>query len=511
MILDVTTVNRDLDLTADAVVIGSGAGGSVVAATLQAAGLETIVLEEGAYVTSRDFDQREEDRYVRLYRERGTKPTADFAVLVSQGRAVGGSTIVSHCLCFRPPRQILADWRERHGVSGLDFEAIFPHVQHVERAIGVEAMGPQHLNANNAILMRGSERLGYRGRFVDHNRKDCLGCGYCALGCAYDRKGDALGTFLAEASRRGACIVPETRVERIVAERGVAVGVDARLRRTRDGKPRAVRIRAANVVLSAGALESPMLWRRSKLPDRANAVGKNLHLQPHLIVAGLFEAPVRAWEGVPQSYVVDEFLNLDKSLEGGWLTFAASAQPVATAAMLPGVGAGHRELMRRFADLGAVAVFLHDRTAGEVRADRRGRPVLHYELGEEDRRDALEALRQASDILFAAGASRVVLPFNDAVELASRDDRRLIDEHGIHPNDPLFLSFHPQGTMRMGDDPDRSVVDPVGAAHEVRRLWVADASVFPTSVAVPPQVTVMSLAARTAGAVLAANGAKPAS
>ena len=511
MILDVATVDRDVDLTADAIVIGSGAGGSVVAATLQGAGVQTVVLEEGAYVTSRDLNQREEDMYVRLYRERGSKPTADFAVLVSQGRALGGSTLVSHCLCFRPPRQILANWRDRFGVSGLDFESVFPHVERVERAIGVKAMGPEHLNANNRILMRGSERLGYRGRFLDHNRTDCLGCGYCTLGCAYDRKGDALGTFLADASRNGARIVPETRVERILTRNGEAIGIEGRLRRARDGKFRRVRVRAPIIVLSAGALESPMLWKRSRLPDRADVVGENLRLQPYVIVTGVFEEPVRAWEGVPQSYVVDESLNLDRSLEGGWLTFAASAQPVATAGMLPGIGADHRELMRRYAHLGAIAVFLHDRTAGRVKADRRGRAVIHYELGEEDRRDAVAALGQATEILFAAGASKVVLPYNDLVELPDREARRTIEDRGILANDPLFLSFHPQGTMRMGSDPEAAVVDPFGGAHGVRGLWVADASVFPTSTAVPPQITVMSIAARIASDVLARSRARVAS
>jgi choline dehydrogenase-like flavoprotein len=202
VILDVSTVGRDLHLTADACVVGSGAGGSVAAARLQRAGLSTVVLEEGAYVTSRAMNQREEDMYVRLYRQRGTQPTADFAVLVSQGRVLGGSTIVGNCVCMRPPRQILDAWRDQHRVAELDFEALFPHVERIEREIGVAEIADDGLNENNRGLRRGSERLGYRGRILHHNRRECLGCGYCSIGCAYERKGDALATHLGEASRR---------------------------------------------------------------------------------------------------------------------------------------------------------------------------------------------------------------------------------------------------------------------------------------------------------------------
>lgn len=502
MILDVSTVDRDLEITADACVIGSGAGGSVAAARLQRAGLETVVLEEGAYVTSREMNQREEDMYIRLYRERGTQPTADFAVLVSQGRAVGGSTIVGNCVCMRPPRQILDSWRDDHGVGALGFEALFPHLERVEQEIGVVEIASDGLNENNRLLRRGSERLGYRGRILDHNRRECLGCGYCSIGCAYERKGDALATHLAEASRHGARILPRTRVERILVERGRARGVVGRIRGTKGGESRDVRVRAPIVVLAAGALESPVLWARSGLPDRAGVVGKNLRLHPHLVVVGAFPEPVRAWEGIPQSYVVDEFLNLEKSIEGGWLAFAAAAQPIATSALLPGLGAEHRASMDRYAHLGAAAIVLHDRSAGVVHADRRGRLRLRYELERRDRADVLEALRHTSEMLFAAGASEVVLPYNDSVRIGSRDDLRVIEDRGILANDPLLLSFHPQGTLRMGDDRRRAAVSSEGSAHDVTGLWVADASVFPTSVAVPPQVTVMALAARTAARIV---------
>jgi len=504
MIVDTSAVKDDVVLSADVCVVGSGAGGSVVAAELAAAGKSVVVLEEGRYWTSESFTQREEEMYPRLYRERGTKPTADYAVLVSQGRALGGSTLPSFCLCFRAPHQILDHWAEEYGLADLEHEAIFPFFEKVEIRIGVKEMTPADLNANNRVLVRGAERLGFRGRFLRHNRTDCIGCGYCAIGCAYDRKGDALTTFLADASKAGARLVPDAHAEKVVHENGAVRGVTGRFARMGRGKRLRFRVDAPVVVLSAGALESPMLWLRSGLPNPHRQAGHRLHLHPYAVVAGVFDETIASWQGIPHSYVVDEFLNLDKSIEGGFLTLAASAQPIASAALVPGLGADHRRLMASYARTAAVAFFLHDRTTGDVSPDAKGQPVIDYRLSDEDKKDAMAAMRRASEILFAAGAKSVVLPYNDLVEIHQRHEIKVIEDRGIFANDPLFVSFHPQGTLPMGREPKASMVDSYGASHQVKGLYVADASVFPTSVAVPPQITVMALASRTARRIAAA-------
>ena len=498
MILDSSSIGGDVTLEADVCIVGSGAGGSVVAAELAAAGKSVVVLEEGHYWTSADLTQREEEMYPRLYRERGTKPTADCAVLVSQGRAVGGSTLTSFCLCFRTPHQILAHWAERFGLAELSHESLFAQFERVEQRIHVSEMGSEHLNANNRVLKRGADRLGLRGRFLHHNRIDCVGCGYCAIGCAYDRKGDALTTYLAAASKAGARIVPDAYVDKVIHQQGAVAGVRGRFTpRQGAARPR-FRVVAPVVVLAAGAIESPMLWFRSRLPDPYGIAGQTLHLHPYAVIAGVFAETIAAWEGPPQSYVVDEFLNLDKSIDGGFLLLAASAQPIAAAALLPGIGRDHRRLMGDYARTAGIAFFLHDRTVGRISADARGQAVIEYRLNDDDKHDVMTAMRRGSEILFAAGARSIVLPYNDLVEVRHRPDVKVIEQRGILANDPLFLSFHPQGTLPMGREAKSAMVDAFGAAHHTKGLYVADASVFPTSVAVPPQITVMALATRTA-------------
>src|SRR4029079_2096034 len=122
-----------------------------------------------------------------------------------------------------------------------------------------------------------------------------------------------------------------------------------------------LRVRAKVVVLAAGAINSPRIWRRSALPDPAHEVGQHLPLEPHVVVSALYPEPVVGWRGIPQGYVVDEFLALDEKSAGhGDLLIPPFAHPVAAASILPGYGEAHRALMHAYPRLGAIGIFLHD-------------------------------------------------------------------------------------------------------------------------------------------------------
>jgi choline dehydrogenase-like flavoprotein len=384
-------------------------------------------------------------------------------------------------------------------LPGLEHEGLYPFFRRIEKRVGVRRILAEQVNGNSARLQRGSEKLGYRGYLPLHNRTECLGCGYCALGCTYDRKGDMLTTYVPAASRAGAVIVPDCQVLQVVTQKRRAVGVAGVFRRSRTGQPYTLKVKAEVVILAAGAINSPRIWRQSRLPDPANAVGRNLRLQPQVVVTALYPEPVEAWKGIPQGYVVDEFLTVGvRSPGSGYLLVPSFAHPVAAASMLPGYGAEHRELMTLYPRLGAIAVLLHDHTRGRLELEESGPPSVTYRLGGSDEDQLLDALEKASDISFAAGAEKVFLPYNDVVTITKRGAYQPIRDRGVRVNDPLFISYQPQGTLRMGNDRRKSVVDAHGEAHALRNLFVCDASVFPTSVAVPAQLTVMALASRTA-------------
>ncbi|HUI27896.1 MAG TPA: GMC family oxidoreductase [Candidatus Kryptonia bacterium] len=506
MILDTTTIDRNVALTADVCVVGSGAGGSLVAYELAQQGRSVVVVEEGGYQVARDFSQREDEMYPRLYQDQGVRAASDATVLISQGRAVGGSTITGYCICARPPRQILDRWATQFGIRGVGAEDMEAHYRRVEDALHVQELTAEQINKNNQLVQAGAERLGFHAVRLTHNRIDCLGCGYCALGCAYDRKTDALAVHLRAASLRGAIIVPDCRVDRVTTENGRASGVSGTFGRTA-GASATLTVSAKVVVLAAGAIGSPQLWLRSQLPNTQRQVGRNLHLHPQVWVAGVFSEEVGGWHGIPQSIVVDQFFSVEETRDGGFWLAPTFAHPMALAALLPGLGADHRRLMELYPHLSVTAAVLHDQSSGSVEIDASGRAVVGYHLTDEDRNALADAMRRAADVYFAAGAERVVLPFNESVELTRRGEYRAIDEHPLQPNDPMLLSFHPQGSLRMGATAARGVVNAVGEAYEVPGLFVADASVFPTAIAVPPQLSVMAFASRT-GQLIADNAAR---
>jgi len=498
MILDPNTVSRELRLRADVCVVGSGAGGAVVARELAEAGLHVVVFEEGRYNTSRDFDQREVEMYPRLYREQASPATADFSVLVLQGRTLGGSTVPSFCIAARPPAAILDAWQQT-GLAGAGSAVMAPYFERVEKALEVKLTLDAEVNANNARFRTGAEALGLRCKPVWHSRVECVGCGYCSLGCAYDRKNDALTRYLPAASRAGALLVPQCAVQMIEVKNGRAVAVGGNLWRE-DGRRIPMRVSARAVVLAAGAVGSPRLWLRNRLPDTNRNVGRHLHLHPQVVVQALFEQRIEGWNGVPQCFVVDQYVRDEPSGGGFWLA-PSFAHPVTAAALAPGFGDEHRRWMERYDRLAMTTVFLHDRSEGRVDIDTEGRAVVDYHLIDDDRADLLEGMQRAAELLLAAGAVEVALPFTERTVLT--DVRQPLPAHGVRASDPFLVSYQPHGTLRMGKDARTSVVDPTGEAHEVKGLYVADASLFPTALAAPPQLSVMAFATRVAEKVRA--------
>ena len=168
------------------------------------------------------------------------------------------------------------------------------------------------------------------------------------------------------------------------------------------------------------------------------------------------------------------------------------------AASLPGFGEDHRELMERYRHIAALLVLLHDRTAGRVSVNYKGSPNIAYRLHRSDRKVLVEGIINAARLLFAAGATEILMPYTQHFPIKTADDLEIIRQRGIVPNDIMLASSHPQGTLRMGENPNRSVVNLSGESHAVKGLFVADASLFPTSVGIPPTLTIAALATHVA-------------
>jgi choline dehydrogenase-like flavoprotein len=488
------TLRGEVALDADAVVVGTGAGGSVTLRELARAGLSVIGLEEGGFHTAADFDQREDRMLTLLFQDGGGRATEDLAVRVLGGRGVGGSTIHNTNLCKRTPEPILDLWARKYGVEGASVKDLEPAFETIERDLAVSTIDDADVNANNDVLRRGLAALGWRGGILRHNRVGCTKSGFCELGCSYDAKQNALKVLLPQAEAAGARLYADVDVRRVTHAAGVVTGVEA-VAHDGDRRPVArVRVRARVVVLAGSAVGSAALARRSGVPDPHATLGRGLRLHPAGVVAGRFDAEIHGERGIPQSWECTEHLSLEEGSDRRVWIVPVFAHPVATAALLPGFGAAHMRAMRGYRHLAVLTAMVHDQTSGEVDVDGDGEPVLRYAMTEPDRAELAKGLVACARILLAAGAREVVFPAIPAVRVASSGELDALGTSFVRPHGVPLSSVHPMGTLRMGRDPTASVVGATGEHHHLRGLFALDGSLFPTSLGAPPQISIYAFA-----------------
>ena len=498
------SVSRDLELSADAVVIGSGAGGGVVAAELAASGLDVIVLEMGDYLNEEDFSGGEAEMTRRLFLGRGLLATSDLGITVLAGSCLGGGTVVNWSDSLRTPPEVLAEWERDHGlegVAGSDYQRGFV-VAEQRMGVGTTDSVP---NANNAALKVGCDALGYHWDYIPRNATGCdQRCGGCQYGCPLGRKQSALLTFLLDAHGNGARVIANCHVERVLVSGGRAAGVAATVLR---GGHRVV-VRSPRVVVAGGSVESPALLLRSGL-DNPN-IGRHLRLHPVAVVAGFYDHPIRAWEGSPQTIKTDQFAHLRG--EYGFRIEMAPALPgtIASGTAWEG-GLQHKQQMLRSASAAIFFVLTRDTGEGSIQLDRRGRPVIRYWPNRVDSGFLLRGMREITRIAFAGGAVGVSTTHSSPLQLES-DGRRPgtiggqqlesflgdIDRRGVVSNQLPLFTAHQMGSCRLGADRKTSVADPYGQVHGVKGLFIADASGFPTASGVNPMLSVIALAHRVA-------------
>ncbi|MGE3801817.1 MAG: GMC family oxidoreductase N-terminal domain-containing protein [Candidatus Kapaibacterium sp.] len=481
-------------ITGDIIIIGSGAGASTLAHGIlrENPNRSIVMIERGDYIDRSEMNDNEIDMLSKLYAEGALQLSRDFRFQVLQGSCVGGTTVVNNAVCFDLPDNVLDRWNDVGGLNaGIDPSRLANSHQTVRSLIDIGRQKPDNLNPGALPFVNGANQLGLgvspnELQVVEANiTRDCYGCGYCNIGCQFGKKLSMLDTVL-----------PKIQAEHGVDKLRIVAGCEAlKIRgrgrsvttvecRFKDGKR--VNVKGNTIVVSAGTVSSSLILLRSGIGgDRA---GKRLSFNMGSPMTGVFDHVVNAYAGLQISHYV-----LQRPSKG-YIIETWFNPPVAQALTMPGWFADHFNNMLRYNKMSSVGVLVPTEANAEVRvAGIFGRDIK-YEPTKNDLDHLAEGLILGGEIFFNGGAKSVMphtLDFHEWKDPADLQQLRSI----VHEKGGLTLGTgHPQGGNILSKNPKLGVVNPEFRVYGYDNLYVCDASVFPSSVGVNPQLTVMALA-----------------
>jgi choline dehydrogenase-like flavoprotein len=469
----------------DTIVIGSGAAGGILAHRFAEAGRKVLVLERGPYVDPQTFGDDEVVQYLRLYNEGALQLATDFSLQVLQGMCVGGGTTINNALCLDPPELVLEQWEPR----GLDRTALRAAIAEVRTWFGVEPISEATVTQAAKRFRKAVGELDLPGeleRMHANISPACRATGYCNIGCGYGAKLTTLDTVLPQAQHDHQLeLMADVRVDSIEHRGRRATRVVGHHGPT----GQRVEVEADEIVVAAGPIGSSYLLQRSGLGG--DAVGRDLHFNINSPLTADFPDVVDSFRGIQMSDAYRSSDGVPRFLVETWFN-----PPATQALAMPGWFENHFENMSRYRHMACSGVLVGTTSPGRVKPGKHA-PEIEYTVSDGDQKALVEGIQVAGRIWFQAGVERV-LPATFAWQ-EYRGPEELSQLPGrIQAGDLLMTSAHPQGGNALG-----AVVGPDFRVDGMENLYLCDASVFPTSVHVNPQLTVMGMAQYAAKTILA--------
>ena len=502
-------------IDAEVCVIGSGAAGAIVAYHAAEKYRRGVVLiEEGPYIQGKDEISHDDSEMIpKLYKEGGLQTTVDLQMSILQGKCLGGATYINNAICFRlddetlsPPKGpgVLKRWKQNG--AHIDEARLAESYGRVETMINVgplldrqEAGIPPIDGGNVDALLSGWKKLvadgkapaDIRAELFKKNYKRCLGCGSCTLACRYKRKMSMVETYLPAAAALDARIIVNCHAKKIETDGSVVTGVRCK---RKDGSD--LFIKAKKVVVSCGAVGSSVLLIKSGIHKRAKRIGSRFSFNANTPLIARFPKPVKSFDGVQMGAYID---NRDFMLES-WF-----GSPYSFSVIVPGWYGAHFERMQTYDRLATAGVLIGTNNNARVKRTAFFRNLfgpVKYSMTDNDLERLRRGMAQLAEVYFAAGAKSVFLSsFVMDLEMKAADFKdkpdaikAFIDEHARRQADLNINSAHPQGGNPMSDDKRVGAVDSRFRVHGYDNLFVCDASVFPTTIKINPQLTIMAMA-----------------
>ncbi|HEY4327475.1 MAG TPA: GMC family oxidoreductase N-terminal domain-containing protein [Mucilaginibacter sp.] len=488
------------EITADIVIVGSGAGASILAHQLVAAGRKVLLVERGGLEQPLTFTEDEIDQVSRLYANGALQLSRDFRFQVFQGSCVGGSTTVNNAVCFETPDYILDKWINEMGIK-IDRVRYLASMAAIYKLMKVshtpEMTDDRFLNPGGRLFADACAKMGYNKPELDSvmaNINGCLGTGYCNIGCAFGKKLSMLDTILPQTQLGNPGSLQIIVNCEAISFNRTGTKIVSLTAKFKSG--RTITIKGNTFVSSAGAISSSILLLKSKL-GIANA-GKKLAFNLGTQITAAYKDTVNSYDGLQISHFLKT--NDHRFVMETWFN-----PPMFQSTAMPGWFDQHFNNMLHYSNMACTGVLVGTASNAEVKiAGLFGRDI-NYVPTEDDFSSLMTGLEKAAEIYLTGGAERVMPNTFSYYEYKTVKELKENLRKDVKASPDISTGTgHPQGGNVMSNDPKTGVVDENFKVYGYDNLFVCDASVFPTSLGVNPQITVMSLA-YYAAPIIAAN------
>lgn len=472
-------------LSADIIVVGSGAGGATAAATLAESGLDVILLEEGPGYRADEYSADFNGMMSEIVRSAGaTVIMGRSPIAYIEGKVLGGTTVLNGGMCWRTPEEVLDEWSAR-GLEQLAPSRLDRIFDLVEEVIHARYQNVGSEGENNQVFRRGAVELGWELQRNKRNQVHCVGTNDCVSGCPTGAKQSTAQTWIPRFLKAGGHVFTYARVQKILHDGARVKGVKVRL--AHPITPRTITVEAPKVIISCGAIQTPLLLQRSRVTKNPH-LGRHFTVHPNAKVAALFDHPVESMRGTHQAWQCTEFHDEGLLLAPGGVPLSVISQ------CFPLMGHDLTEQMRLAPYIATGGILVDDSVEGSVRAGPLGLDLIRYDISDQDQAKFIRGVQLLAELYFAAGARRVYTPFVDCPTIDHPSQLSRLTSLSPRVEHTEYFTAHLMGTCRMSARPEEGVVNPSGELWDLKGLYIADASVMPGTIGVNPQVTIMALA-----------------
>jgi choline dehydrogenase-like flavoprotein len=480
---------------ADALVIGSGAGGSCVADVFTAAGLDVLMVEEGPSVPAEAAASRATEAFPRSWRGGGlTAALGSPPIAYAEGRCVGGGTEINSAIFEEVAPDLLDLWGTRYEIADFSAATLAPFYSRAAAVVNA-SITPEPAGPPTDILIRAGEKLGWKVTPLKRGQRHCVGTNFCPFVCPTGGKQSMSATLIPQALNRGLQLFPETRVERLEHTGGRVTAAIAR-QRQEDGSYKRLRIEAARVFVCGGAIQTPALLRRSGVTRH---VGTTLRLHPTIKCVAVFDHNLDADRYRLPLAAITQFMP-EQRIGGSVFT------PALFALALAEDWTTRRHLMDEWQRCGTYYAMIRPNGIGSVRPlPFVAEPLVRYALAPEDWVRLGQALSRLGEAMFAAGALTVYPSISGHPGWTQSDRAREFLDRPLPKSQTNLMTIHLFGSCPMGENRDISAVGSFGRVHGFENLVVADGSLIPEAPGVNPQATIMALGFRNAEMAVASS------